>query len=66
MSFECCATCGHVESRARRGSPFGQPAGRCPQCGRTTYWTATPFAHTLVSRRAAANGSSSRVVKGHP
>ena len=62
MPFACCFSCGSVVDRPRGAAIYGEPAGACPKCGRTMYWTPTPFAeiasrhHALATRKRVARG----------
>jgi hypothetical protein len=51
MPFACCGSCGNVTALPRGLPQYGRPVGACPDCGRTMYWTATPFADRLLRMR---------------
>jgi hypothetical protein len=63
MPFACCAACGNVVSRPHGLAGFGRPVGGCPECGRTMYWTATPFAQRLLGTRAAPGRNHERATE---
>lgn len=39
MAFVCCASCGYTHRHRGPGWRYGQPAGSCPNCNGTMYWT---------------------------
>jgi hypothetical protein len=39
MAFVCCASCGYMHRESEPECRYGQPAGSCPRCDWTMYWT---------------------------
>ena len=61
VAFACCPECGVVRWRLRGVPPqYGRPAGTCPECGSTTYWTASPLAREILKRREGLMDATSR------
>jgi hypothetical protein len=61
MPYACCGFCGNVVSRPGARADYGRAVGYCTDCGRPMYWTATPFAQTMVRTRVRAEAQSRRV-----
>ena len=63
MAYASCEACGAVVQRESRFNYYGAPAGTCPECGHTMFWTPpdTPADQQLVFQSVAWHRHTERL-----